>query len=366
MSLVTKPDRTTLLFLGFLLVIGVLFGLNYFVTRQTPEVITVAVDPLAEDWVRAAADAYNASNPIINNTTRVRVEVSAINDLDVFQNDSGWSSSNHPTAWIASSSFSVEYASLPLEMIAGSTARTPLVWGGFEGRVAIITQDGGRPFEWQAVQDTVSAQTWSALGASGGNINMAMEWPTGSMAGIGVLLSAAANEDGSDVITREIVQDLGRALWFGDFKESISGFQNPGGDPAQVMAAQGTAKADFGLLPESQWLVNIDGLTRSEGLVFAYPGYQFMLDFPLVRWDDAQVTELEIAAVQSFADYLLSAQGQSLAMQYGLRPAQSEPTESAALFATGEPYGIEYQPDYQLAVLPESRAVIDALLRLLD
>lgn len=361
-----KPDRTTLLFLVFLLVIGVLFGLNYLVTRQTPEVITVAVDPLAEDWVRAAADAYNASNPIINNTTRVRVEVTAINDLDVFQNDSGWSSSNHPAAWIASSSLSVEYASLPLEVVADSVARTPLVWGGFGSRVALMTQDGGRPFEWQAVQDTVSAQTWSALGASGGNINMAMEWPTGSMAGIGVLLSAAANEDGTDLITREIAQDLAIASWFEGFQYSISTFENPGGDPAQVMAAQGTAKADFGLLPESQWLVNLDGLTRTEGFVFAYPGYQFMLDFPLMRWDDAQVTELETAAVQSFADYLLSAEGQALAIENGLRPAQNEPTESAALFAAGEAYGIEYQPDYQLAVSPESRAVIDALLRLLE
>jgi len=360
-----KPDRTTLLFLGFLLVIGVLFGLNFLVTRQEPEAIAVVVDPLAESWVRAAAAEYNASNPIINNTTRVRVDIASINDLDVWRDGVSWSAMDHPAAWVPSSSLSVEYSSLPLAVVAESLARTPLVWGGFANRVAVITQDGERPFEWEAVQQTAGAQTWSALGASGGNVNMAIHWPSSSMAGVGVLLSAAANVEGTDIVQRAFVRSTEFTTWFDPIRASVVNSQRMGGDPAQVLASRGTAQGDFGLLPEANWLSNLSGLTN-DGFVFAYPAYQFVLDFPLLRWDDARVTSFEEAAVRDFAAFLLGERGQALALEAGLRPADSEPTEDAALFTAAQAYGIELEPDYGLAVLPESREAINALLRLLE
>lgn len=361
-----KPDRTTFLFLGFLLVIGVLFGLNYLVTQQEPQAITIAVDPLAEDWVRAAAATYNATNPVVNNTTRVRVEITSINDLDVWRDGVGWSAMDHPTAWIPSSSLSAEYTALPLAVVAESLARTPLVWGGFAERVTVITQDGQRPFEWEAVRQTATAQTWAALGASGGNVNMAIHWPTSSMAGVGVLLSAAANVEGADVVERQFASSTEFNTWFAPIEESVLNSRRMGGAPAQVLASRGMAQADFGLLPESQWLINLSGLTSGSGFVFKYPAYQFVLDFPLLRWNDSQMTEFEADAVQDFADYLLSDEGQVLALDYGLRPAGGEPTETAALFVAGREYGIALEPDYGLAVLPESRDAINALLRLLE
>lgn len=357
-------DRTTLIFLVFLLIIGALFGVNYLVTSQPPLQITVAVDPLAEDWLRVAASAYNDSNPVINGTTRINVQITVINDLNVWRNSPGWTASEHPTAWVPSSRASLDFTNLPFVVLADSLARTPLLWGGFEERVTLLTENTQRPFEWAAVQEAAEAQRWEALGAQNvqGNVNMALVWPDSSMAGVGVLLSAAANYGITPTIDRSLVGDGSFEAWFAPLAESL---QNLGENPAQTMAARGTAAADFALLPESLWLGQLDNLAQ-DGFTLNYPAYQFVLDFPLARWAGSTVSDNEIAAVESFRDFLLSAEGQSLALEQGLRPAQGEPGEDAALFVQGVDYGIQLEPDYGLAVEAASPDVINALIRLVE
>ena len=93
-------DRTTIIFLLFVIIIAVIFGVQQVVQRQPPLEITIAVDPLAEDWVKAAANAYNSSTPVVNGTTRVQVSVIVVDDLDVWYDTSSWTSNNHPHGWL--------------------------------------------------------------------------------------------------------------------------------------------------------------------------------------------------------------------------------------------------------------------------
>jgi ABC-type Fe3+ transport system substrate-binding protein len=194
---------------------------------------------------------------------------------------------------------------------------------------------------------------------------MALNWASSSMSGVGVLLTAAASQSGSTTITRDVINDPAFDSWFQPIYDSVRNAERIGGSPAEQMATRGTTIADFALLPESQWLQSISDLAP-DGVTFSYPAYQFILDFPVSVWEDAGTTAIDRAAVQSFANFLLSAEGQALAVQNGLRPANSEPDTSATLFVDAQAYGIQLAPDLTQIVLPDDRNTTDAIIRILE
>lgn len=359
-------DRTTGVLVIFLLIIGGLFGYNYFVEQQPAQEFSIAVDPLAEDWAREAATAFNQASPLINGQ-RVSINVTTIDDYDVWRENPGWNPADHPIGWLAASSASLDYisTSLPFEVVTASTARTPLVWGGFSERVTVLTQDGERPFAWDAVQQTVAAIRWSELGAQGGNINMAIDNVNSSMAGLGALLTAFANYGGNSMPDAALLRDDAFMTWYTPIVESLLNSQRIGGSPAEAMATRGSTQADFALLPEVEWLKSAQAL-REAGFNFSYPAYQFMLDFPLSAWQDAQTTDLQRGTVAAFGEFLLREDMQALAVSHGLRPANAEPDESATLFVQARAAGILLEPDYGLAVQAPSRSDADAIIRSLQ
>lgn len=362
-------DRTTIVFVLFLVIIGAIFGINYLMQNQEPTSITIAVDPLAEEWARAAAEAFNASSPIVNVTTRLRVEITVADDLDVWRGNPGWSATSRPDGWLASSSASVSYlpASLPLVVVQPSTARTPLVWGAFDSRLAVMLADG-QLLDWQVVQTTAAAQRWENLGVANdpATINMALNWPSSSMSGVGVLLTAAGSFAQSTSIDRDLLADAAFSAWFAPLADSMLNARRIGGSPVQAMATRGTAVADYALLPESQWLKGLAGLVNDRRVTFSYPAHQFMLDFPLAAWSDAETDATRKAGVEAFGAFLIGEAGQALAVEHGLRPVSAEPTSDASLFAAALAQGILLEPDYGQLVQAPDRGTVDALIRLLE
>lgn len=360
-------DRTTVIFIIFILLIGAIFGINRFIQSSPPVEISIVVDPLAEEWLKAAAASFNQGNVIVNNTTRVTVQITVMDDLDIWRANPTWTVSNHPDGWLASSSASLSYlpSNLGFRTIHASTARTPLVWGGFSNRVTIITNGGTRPFDWLAVQEVANAATWANLGTTGGNVNMAINWASSSMSGVGALYSAAASQAGVDSLTEASLASASFSDWFQPIEESLLNSQRLGGNPAQAMAARGTSAADYALLPEVQWLAALEGF-NGNNLVLAYPAQQFSLDFPLAAWQDANTDPVKRAGVEAFGTFLMSAEGQALAVNYGLRPAIGEPDSTATRFARGLSAGILLTPDYGTLLAPPSRSLADALIRLLN
>ncbi|MDQ7025233.1 MAG: substrate-binding domain-containing protein [Anaerolineae bacterium] len=356
-------NRTTFIFFLFVIIIAAIFGIQEVVQRQPPLEITITVDPLAEAWARAAAAEYNDSTQLVNGTTRIQVAITVTDDLDVWRGNPNWNSSNHPDAWIASSSLSATYipTSLPFTPVVTSLARTPLVWGGFGNRVAVLTNNDLQAFDWTAVQTVATNQRWE----SGGNVNMAINWTTSSMSGVGALMTAIAHQSNSTTITRDLINDAAFETWFTPIHDSVRNAERIGGSPAEAMASRGTTVADFALLPEVQWLQSIDSLV-ADGFTFSYPTYQFILDFPILSWDDAQTTDKQREAVQSFANFLISNRGQTLAIENGLRPANSDPDSTATLFANAQAYGIQLTPDLTQIVQPDNRNTSEAIIRILE
>lgn len=363
--------RSTIVFFLFLVLVGAIFGANEYFKNQPPYTITLAVDPLIETWARETVEAFNATNALAANGTRkvsVRLE-SVVNDVAVWQGRANWAADNHPALWLASSSLSADFApaNFAYTTLAPSIARTPLLWGGFSSRVAVM--DANRVLDWDIIQRTTEAQRWANLpGGMGawGNVNMGINWGTNSMSGVMALASAVAFYNDSPQLTRNTTSNTNFGTWFLPIREAIQNAQRLGESPALAMASRGASVADFALLPESQWLMALSALVRQEPIVLTYPRYQMWLDFPLLAWEDANTTDLEREAVRAFANYLQSPESQQRLLMQGLRPAFSDPTDSDSIFATAVPYGVQLTLPSHSTVESFERGLAEELLRLLN
>jgi hypothetical protein len=342
--------RTTIFVVIFIVVVAAIIGASQFLQTQPPLPVTVAVDPLAAAWIRDAADVYNATSPLVG-TRRIQIVVQEVSDVDVWRGETNWTAANHPNGWIPASSVSLEYASShPFEMVQTSIARTLLVWGGFSSRVAVLTADSTQLFDWDALAAAAATDggRWAMLpgGESGwGFIKFAFPTPERSMVGLAVLLSGAADFADSTILSGAQTGSADFRAWMQPVVESVPNFQTLGADPAATLASRGASVADVALLAESQWLTSINSLIGgAEEFVFSYPQYQFAFDFPLAVWDDATTTDEIRSAISGFGTFLLSAAQQTSATGFGLRPATTEPTATAALFAAGESSGILLTP----------------------
>lgn len=355
--------RGTIVFILFILIVAGIIGLSQFFRSQPPLEFTIAVDPLAEEWLRAQVERFNASNPIINNAQRVSFTVQTVSDVAIWSGGVTWTFEQHPTAWLPAYSGSVAYlpSNMPYRVVQPSTARTLLVWGGFASRVDLLSADGG-VLDWEAVARATQAGTWSALGGEPDwqFVKLAFNRPSNSISGVAALISAVSHHAGKTTLTRDDLTDF--STWFDPIYNSVPNFQTLGANPAQAMATRGTSITDIALLPESQWLLALKDLITVENVRFSYPQTQVIFDFPLTLWDDNLTSAEARAAVEALGNFLVSDSAQSALTAYALRPSKNDPTTADPLFAEGLPYGILLAPDLSGAVNPPDRNVVAQLI----
>jgi hypothetical protein len=338
---------TIFIILFVVIAIGVVAA-SQFLRAQPPLEIQVAVSPLAEPWVSDAIAAFNATNPVVNSTRRVHYQVEAIDDSQVWLDDSRrWTPENHPQAWIPAASFSIDFANesrLPFEIVEPSLARTMLVWGGFTNSVDEVTNGGVEVFDWDSVAEDAR------------DLNLAFSNPARTLSGLSVVLSGAGDHHESTTLTGVEVNDRDFRDWISPVIESVPNFNTLGASVAETLASRGASVGAIGLLPESEWLTNLRGQLTQENnpIALSYPQYSVEFDFPLSRWADTTVptNNDETAAVEALGRWLSSAAQQTNAQGFGLRPAQGDPSVGA--FIEGENYGALVSPTYQM-VEPPSR-----------
>lgn len=356
--------RGTIILILFVLIAVGIVGASLFLQNQPPIEITVAVDPLAEDWLRQMVDDFNASDTLINNTRRVQVNLQVISDLEVWSSASRsqtWTAQQHPDAWIPSASISVDYTSSPFTVVQPSLVQTPLVISAYSSRAAVLTD--GAPLRWDDIFQAAETQSWSALGgqANWQFVNIAFTLADSEMCGLATLYSAAAAVNDTPTLNSGAI----RGSFYDVFEpviESVPNFNSIGSDVA-AFVARGTASADIGIAPENVWLKGLSGLVNNEPVVFSYPEYTFMFDFPLAMWDDANTTSDTRAAVTAFGNWLLEPAQQATAVTYGLRPVQGSVPQTARLFADAQQYGIVFDlPDNPLIQPPSSATDTQGLI----
>ncbi|RMF76724.1 MAG: hypothetical protein D6737_19540 [Chloroflexi bacterium] len=357
--------RSTLIVIFFALVAIAVIAFSQFLRSQPPLEITLVVSPLAEAWVRDSIDALNNSDPTINTTRRFRVNLSVINDIDAWNSRAPWTPENHPTAWLPASSTSVDYFNETrrdgFRVFAPSIVRTPFVWGAYQSRWNVLTDEGSDPLDWDAVRGLAAAESWSTFGVqqNWGFVKLGFNQPDRKMSGLAAILMGAAHF-ADNPATNTVTSSSAFRGWMQPVLMSVPNFSTLGGDPAAAMA-RGPNTVEIALFPESLWLENLDGMRDNENVRLSYPRFQFMLDFPLAIWNDGTVTEEERRAVEVVRNWLLDSDRQRRAQDFGLRPAQGEP--DGGLFIDAMDVGIVLMPDYGQAVQAPSRGEALALLQ---
>jgi len=359
--------RGTIFIFLFILIAGGIIGASRFLGSQPPLEFTIAVDPLAQSWVQQAVNAFNDTQPVVN-TRRIQFSVTPIDDLAVWGGQGGWTPTAHPDAWIAASTTSLNFArsnSLPLVVVADSLARTPLLWGAYVSRLNVLTTNGAQPLDWETVAAGAKAEAWVNLGGSQDwqFIKLGFAQPTAKMGGLGALLTGAAAYFQTADLTAVTLSPQPFRNWMQPVLASVPSYSTLGADPAAAMA-RGPSTVEIALLPESQWLPNLNGINNREAVQVSYPAYQFMLDFPMSSWQDNQPTNPDRqAAVALLRDWLLTPAQQAAAPAFGLRAAAVEPTDADALFANAVQYGIQLNPVYGELVDPPTLNEVRAFLQ---
>jgi hypothetical protein len=362
-------SRGTIVLVVFGIIVAAIVGLSQFIQNQPPYAITVAVHPLAEDWMQSVVDDFNASTPIVNGTTPITVTLTTTSDMSTWYRDSIWSLDDHPDAWIPATSATLDYieSRFGFETLIASTARSPLVWGGFNSRMTFLETESN--FDWAEMAQAVQTDdgNWASLGGESawGFLKFAYPRPANNVSGLAVLLSGASYFHQTDNLTFDQARDEDFLAWMQALQDSVPNFQTLGSDPAAVITSRQTSAAEVALLPEVLWLKHMNNLGGDDPIIFHYPQQQFIFDFPLAVWDDATTSPTTRQAVQALADFIM-AEGQTNAPAFGLRPADDEPNADATLFLQGEAQGILLAPDYGAILQMPTKNVIEILLESLE
>jgi hypothetical protein len=337
--------RGTFVLLIFLLIVAAIVGVSFFLRSQPPLDVRVVVNPLAEAWLRDAAASFNAANPTVNSTQSIRVIIEPLDEAAIALGESSrWAEQNHADGWIPAAAFALEYGraqGLPMETLVPSVAQTPLMWGGFSSLVEQATSGGAQPLDWPAVNEAIASQP----------IRLAFRSPAATIDGFAVLLSGAAAQAESTVITRDTLREPAARAWLETAIQAVPNTATLGASAAQAMAARGPSVGGLALLPESEWLNNLRGqlISANDPVRFAYPEYTVVFAFPCAAWSgdlaqDARAAD-RVTAVTSFCDYLLTPAQQANAARFGLRPAGGTlDPDAAAVFSAAAPYGILLDP----------------------
>ncbi len=351
---------TIVLFIFGLIALGIIAA-SSLLQNQPPIEITLAVDPLIEEWARASIGQFNEQAVVVGAGRRVHVNLSVIPDADVWIDNVPWNGSRHPDAWLPSSSASLAYAEergLPFTSVTPSLAQTVLIWAGFTDRLDVLTEDETIPLDWSLVQQAAEQESWEALGGETGwrYFKLAFNQPSGTLAGLGAVLSAAAEFNETASLTTAELTSSSFRQWmrpvFGAVNFTI------GSDIAAITASRGTSVVDVAIAPESQWLRNLNALSQRGQIRFSEPEYLFAFDFPLARWDDTQTPSDVRAAVDALARFLQGAPQQNLLTTYGLRPASRAITQADTLFSQAEALGVPLNRDLEVSDAAVTQPII--------
>ena len=319
--------RGTVFILVFILVAGGIIALTQLFRAQPALEIIVAVDPLAERWVREAAIAFNAQGETVGVSRRVRVTVQTLGDMNVFAGQSNWRAENHPDGWIPAWSALLTSpsvgAGITARQLAPSLARTTLVW-----------------MSPTSAADRVPEVTWAGVQAAArANEDLAFPSAATSVQGFAILISGITEFKSASALTDVMLTGTDGRAYLTPIINAVPNYATVGPDPALIMSGTLGSTYAAGMATESQWLSQLTTLSAKNPR-FGYPAAPVIFDFPAYLLDSVTQTEDERAAVQAFATFLSANAQQASAMDFGLRPASSEPSTDQPLFGRGAQYGI--------------------------
>lgn len=405
-------NRTRWIFIGIialvLLIIGVSIGIRMLsggepagpsdLVLERPDALQIRVLTAlpVEPWVRTAAEAFNGSNPTIEDIP-IEVEIIAMdgltalgrwdrNEFGALEADADPESAvpeGFPTVWIPDSRYLVELANASYkerlgrdvfltdgEYRARPIAISLFTWGIYESRAKVLSEHFGE-LSWRTIHDAAIAKGgWPDLGGdpSWGYFKLVVPNPNKNVGGLAAMIAAAGEYYGRPDISVEDLTDTAFQTWLGELMGSVTDFSSASAYTSEDFALFGYSVGDGGQLLESDLLQNMQGiLTRwDDPLNLYYPQYVTWFDFPFTIWVGPETSALEKNAALEFQRFLLSEDQQQAALAYGLRPANPNVSVDAtadSLFVKWRDRGVEPVVPRSDAMRSPDRDVLLTLLR---
>lgn len=346
------------------------------------EVRIVCALPI-EPWVREAAQQFNAEKVELEGR-RIVVTVTPMDGLTAQGRYERDEMDPLPTAWIPDSRYLVELVNATYKerlgrdvfLTDGEYRARPLVtsllaWGIYESRVEVLEGTFGQ-INWRAIHDAAMAPGgWNDIGGESGwgYFKLAISNPRKNISGLLAMVAAAGEYYDRTNLSTDDVTNPDFQTWLGEIMSSMSDLSG-GQYTVADLALFGYTTGDAGQLLEADLLTNMQGIqTRwADPLRIVYPAYVTWFDFPFTVWMGPETTALEKNAALEFERYLLAADVQRAALQYGLRPANPEVPVSGegSLFDQWQDQGVLAVVPRTTAMRSPDRDVLQALLRWFD
>lgn len=343
--------RGTLFVLLFIVLAAVIVGGSALLRSQPAIELRLAVDPLAETWVREMAVRFNDTGETIGVGRRVRISVEVISDVNVLDPSHTWAADEQPDGWIASWSELAKYYTpgfgITRKTLNPSLARTALVWMSPVSRASSVSE-----LSWPWVQEA----------AADNLLQIAFALPRTTSQGLAVLLSAIADSAQDSVLSASTLNNSQIRAALMPVIASVPNFNSVGADVAVYVAGARGGSVDVAIAPESQWLTQLNTLRQRGELRFAYPNNLVVFDFPLIALVRTEADPAREEGIQAFGVFLSAQAQQQAAFTYGLRPALAEPDPNDSVFVQAQRFGIAPTLSAGTLTLPDSYNAVQSLI----
>ncbi len=334
------------------------------------QVITaLAVEP----WARQAADAYNEQDHFVDGRP-VTVEIIPMQGLTALNQWGRGGFNRVPTAWLAESRIWVDQANAnALDrtgqdiFLTGGRYRaqpvvlSPLVWGIWQEPYEALTEHfGTEDISWDQLHEAAQENNWGDLSGdpAWGRFKLVVAHPVRDPAGLTAMVGAAGEFYDNPALSVDELQSADFLDWLGDLFDTVVDFSPVG---AENMLLYGRSNGDAGQLVEAYLLTEMAGVqTRwGETIRIVYPDPISWFDFPFAIYMGSETDAAEKQAALAFKEFLLSAEQQAVALEFGLRPACPECPTNGGLIAEWQEVGV-------LEEIPSSSRMRPATIRGLE
>lgn len=354
---------------SYLLLAVIVMGLTAFVgplgsapfplplgPAREPVVVSIAYGTEKEAWLQEATQRFAATNPTIRNRpieieleglgsreivtqivqgTKTPVVVSPASSIQIELLRDEWQTLNDTDIFLSGND-------VPQPLVL-----TPLVLVAWEDRAKVLWTNGPTNF-WQDIHDALAnPQGWQGLGGNPqwGFAKFGHTSPELSNSGIQTLvLLAYGYHQKSTGLQPGDVLDPGFQEWFVNIERSVLEFGASTGTFMDNMVRFGPSKYDFVVVYENLASENIQTAEDRWGSIRVYyPPATIVSDHPYAILNAPWVTPEQQEAAALFRNFLLSEEIQTLALQYGFRPANTQVGFDGpdSPFTQYEAYGIQ-------------------------
>jgi hypothetical protein len=343
---------------------------------RPPIVVTIWYSTEKREWLEAARQQFEASNPAYNGRP-IQVQLKGLGSAEIAQRVASrdWRGDAPPTAVSPASGMWLSMFNVPVATSGAEAPQplviSPLVLVGWEDRARALWPDGPRNF-WNDLHDAiVDPNGWKAHGGqeNWGPVKFGHTSPLTSNSGAQTLiLLAYAFHNRASGLTAADIGGPEFAQWLSEIESGVASFGDSTGTLMNDIVSKGPSQYDFGVVYENLALQSMGAARQRHGqsLQIFYPPSTLVGDHPFAVLNGEWASSEERAAGLVFRDFLRSNAIQRLALQYGFRPTDPSVTiasdEANNPFKTYASNGVRIEISQQVET--PSAEVVNGLLDL--